>query len=553
MNTNKTLAALGLSSLILCGARQRASAVDDDPMPPHAEPTEEEICTARFEAKRTALLASGINVGSPVGPVVVSTIGDYCFQVYTAGRIYSTVLGGGSLETAVYGAILAEYATVGYEASFGRPLTDPQPTSDAGARRSKFLNGIIDSHPTLGTHSIRYPLGGLWISNGADTGRFGYPTTDPVSMPGNVGNATTFEVGYGAQVNGMGAWLDFTGTANEGRTSGSVALFDGTSFTGTSQSRSLSSEAPVAFAAQLGAINNLASSVSLNIPRNSELFLFDGSPLSGRGVGITGATAATVRVSDLGAFMTNRTSSMLLVNHGAASVRMPATDLRDKIEDAIDALDTSDLIDSGSLAWTTPVTLQLVPGERTLRITRRAYLNVNAPCGPYDTLTCDADGEVELIISLRPMMDGPLGMRVGIASAQVNSLACNSSWFDTDDEACIEREERLDNLFADPAVTTMILSTFNSAIDDELADLASLASFCNGVSVRRIHVLPSFLEIVIADTADVATCAKNTATNFGRGDAVNTDRPAARVQNSDGSPFTGSVSLIPLFPFPVTL
>jgi LGFP repeat len=412
-----------------------------------------------------------------------------------------------------------------------------------------FLGGVIYSHPTHGTHAIRNVVAGPWNAAGAHTGRFGYPTSDRLTMGGGVGNYYRFQNGLGAHTPDMGAWLDFTGTASEGWATASVTLYQEAGLSGNSLSLSLSSPSPVALQPQLGALNNGTSSVAVAMPTRTSLFLFDASPPGGRSVRISGG--AVVLVSNIGAYMNERTSSLLFVNHGTASARIPAADLRQTIQDAIDAMDTNALMAaalagedaSGSLEWNGDVTLSLLPGRRLVRISRRAFMDLDAACGPGGAFTCNADGDVRFTVSLRPYVDGEFGVRVEVQQGEAVSLNCSG-------EACGARAAVLAGLFAGTsAVRSAIESTFDETLSAKFASLPTLASVCNGISVKRIHVLPAYasgepdplVEVVVADTAAAGQCAASFA-----GDELSTELPAARVQNSNGTLVTTGVTVFPL-------
>jgi hypothetical protein len=507
-----------------------------------------EVCERSILTEYSRLSTAGINLGAPVGTLQMVG-GDWCFQVFSAGRIYSTAPAGGSHPHAVYGAFLPVYAAHGYHAGpLGRPLTDPAPSSAPGALRQGFLNGTIESHPVFGTHAVTGGIAGLWAYNGREA-RFGYPLddADPMGVPGGI--FSVFENGFGAQVSPMGAWLDYTGEANEGQIAGSVTLYQHGAFGGISAARAVSSQSPVAFAAQLGSLDNITSSVVLaGLPARASVTLFDGSPMSGRSVRISGADGASVRVSNIGAWMNDRASSFIVANHGTASLRLTANDLRTLVQDALDGMDTAALMEaalegrdaSGSLAWTGDAVVEIVPGDRTVHISRRAYMDVDADCALV--FNCNADGEVQFDVWLRPAVAGDVEVHGAFVRGQATSIACSG-------RGCADRADALASLFNYDLIRS-IEDTVDGAMNARRSDLALLSLGCDGeINVRRIHVLPQFVEVVLADTAAAGACAANLS-----GGQLSTARPAARVENSDGTVVTTGVTTVsdrPVVRFPI--
>lgn len=507
-----------------------------------------QVCQDSVDRKNLELLAAGIDIGARIGTVTMVG-GDWCFQVYEGGRIYSTAPAGGSNPAAVYGAFLPVYAAQGHHTGgLGRALTDPTPSSAPGAFTQRFLQGTIESHPVFGTHAVVGAISGLWTANGREA-RFGYPLDDPDPMAGGGGTFSIFENGFGAQIPGMGAWMDYTGQTNEGQITGRVTLYQHAGFGGISSVRAVSSQSPVALAAQLGSVNNVASSVVLSgLPARSSVYLFDGSPMSGRSVRISGADGASVRVSNIGTWMNDRTSSVLVANHGTASLRLAPDDLSGLVQGALDAMDTNALMDaalegrdaSGSLSWTTDATVELVPGERTVHISRRAYMDVDAGCALV--FNCNADGEVQFDVWLRPTVAGVTEVHGAFVRGQATSISCSG-------RGCDDRAAALADLFSYDLIRS-IEDTVDGAMNARSRDLALLSLGCGGeISVRRIHVLPQFVEVVLADTAAAGACAAANA-----GASVSTDRPAARVENSDGTAVATGVTTVadrPIVRFPI--
>lgn len=489
------------------------------------------MCENSLAAKLIELGNRGIRLGAPIDDI--RWVSGWCYRAYQAGMIYSTVPLGGSSAVAVYGPTLDEFSSMGlHTGPLSRPLREPVASPDGESQRALFVNGIIDVHPIWGNHAVVAPLTHLWL---IDEARFGHPIDDPTAMPGGIGTFTVFEDGTGAYVPSLGAWTDYTGVANDGQANATVQLFDLEGRAGTTRSDLLSTQAPIRYSAQLGAMNNLASSLTLSgVGPRSEVYLFDGA-LTGRHVRVSGANG-TVRVDALGGFMGNRASSLLLANHGSASLRLTTAQLQALIQGAIESVPTDELIAaalagrdaSGSIEWRGDVEVTVLPEERAIKISQRAYMDVNADCALI--FNCNADGEVRFDLWIRPQMMGPVTVHADLRNGVATSLSC-------DGRGCDDRAAALASLFSNATVVNAIEDAFDAALGQREGELLALQSLCDGIGMRRVNVLPGYVEVVLADAPDAGACAARIA-----GDQLSTDRPAAVAENSDGTRLVTSVS-----------
>lgn len=528
----RTPSLLGLAigaGLVSSIAHAAPAVIDPQNPPPLPPPTLQERCGTAIVAKQQELVARGIDLGAQVTAIqTVSgtsvTSPAWCFQVFQNGRMHAT---GDGFAAAIFGSTLAKFTALGAEAGFGRALGEPAPDA-AGVTSQVFTAGSIIAHPTFGLRAIYNPLARLWTLDGRQA-RFGYPTSDQIANPFGLGAYSYLERGYLARTDDLGEWIDFTG-AGEGRVSASVTLYRDANFLGTSTSKWLAGESPVALRAQLGTLDNLTSSLAVNLPTRTSLYLYDQSPLDGRFLRITGADGSIIRVSNIGTFMNDRPSSMVLVNHGSVSSRTSLAALTTRIQSSLDAMPTGDLLDdalaahdaTGSLTWTGAPQVSLIPGERLIQLSRRAYLDVD---GPYWT---DGDGSVDFTVAMRPYVawipdaTNPGVMRPSVHAWFVEGSAVSLS---CDGLACDDRNAELDRLFDRPEVRAMIEDTFNRNFDTQGEALKPLEFLCPGVGVRRVNVLPDALEVVVGDTAAHASCASIA------GDQLDFARPVAQITN----------------------
>lgn len=509
-------------------------------------PTDTEICQRAIFDKNVALSSSGINLGAQAGPITLVGLHGWCYQAFQFGRIHTAPYAGSQVAV-IFGDVLSKFLALGAEPVMGRTLADPVRNNFTGVVTQRFIGGVILVHPSFGIRVIRNPLSVLWSENG-EQARFGFPTTD--TLPTVLGSYNQLERGYVARTDDMGSWIDFTGQG-EGRVNASISLYQDVGLTGSVITRSLSGESPVALRPQFGALDNLTSSLTIQMPTQTSLFLYDESPLEGRFLRITGADNSLIRVSSIGSFMNDRPSSMVFVNHGTVSAKSSIAALAAQIESALDGLDTEPLIAqalaghdaSGSLTWSGPVSVTLLPGERLIQFHRRAYMNIDAGCALI--FNCNADGYVDFSVTVRPFVaNGDNSVHVDFVEGNAISVSCSG-------EACGDRNSALEDLFDSLTVRDMIEATFNASIDDKLSRLGLLQTQCSEIGVRRVNVMPESLEIVVADTVAAATCAQP----FDINGELDFARPVAQVTVRNPTPtfpptiptFNGTVTVVPNF------
>lgn len=96
---------------------------------------------------------------------------------------------------AIYGAIRAKWAELGWERQVGYPVTDETGTPDGVGRFNHFSNGgSIYWTPATGAHHVYGAIRERWSALGWETGYLGYPTTDEMDFPEG-GRITEFEHG----------------------------------------------------------------------------------------------------------------------------------------------------------------------------------------------------------------------------------------------------------------------------------------------------------------------------------------------------------------------
>ncbi|MTK32173.1 hypothetical protein GL305_19980 [Nocardia seriolae] len=96
----------------------------------------------------------------------------------------------------VCGAIRDKYDSLGGPNSFLLwPTSDELVNPDGVGRRSTFQNGPIYWHPDAGAHPVVNHFFAAWQRNGWEGGVLGYPTSDEIVNPDNVGRRQYFQGG----------------------------------------------------------------------------------------------------------------------------------------------------------------------------------------------------------------------------------------------------------------------------------------------------------------------------------------------------------------------
>ena len=100
----------------------------------------------------------------------------------------------GTGANAVGGAIRDKWGAYGWESGpLGFPLTDEAAARADNGRYNLFPGGAIYWSPRSGAHVVWGAIRDLWVSNGAESGRYGFPTGEEYDYQG--GKAQDFQGG----------------------------------------------------------------------------------------------------------------------------------------------------------------------------------------------------------------------------------------------------------------------------------------------------------------------------------------------------------------------
>ncbi|WP_373863816.1 LGFP repeat-containing protein [Nocardia pseudobrasiliensis] len=129
--------------------------------------------------------------GNPIGPESDAARGGR-FQVFERNTsIYWSV---GTDAHAVGGLIRDKWAALGWENSpLGFPITDEQKARKGDGRYNLFDGGSVYWSQRTGAHAVWGSIRDIWVSNVAESGRYGYPTSDEYDYQG--GKAQDFQGG----------------------------------------------------------------------------------------------------------------------------------------------------------------------------------------------------------------------------------------------------------------------------------------------------------------------------------------------------------------------
>ncbi|GAB3720898.1 PQQ-dependent sugar dehydrogenase [Amycolatopsis oliviviridis] len=132
-------------------------------------------------------------VGTPVGLELIE--GDGHWQLYTTGRVYWTQMHGARV---VAGEILTKYVALGAHAFLGSPKTDELVARKDNGRYNDFTGGpttgagSIYWTSSIGAMAIYGTIRAKWMETDAENGPLGFPTTDEVSTPDGIGRVNHF-------------------------------------------------------------------------------------------------------------------------------------------------------------------------------------------------------------------------------------------------------------------------------------------------------------------------------------------------------------------------
>nr|WP_051407257.1 hypothetical protein [Nocardia sp. CNY236] len=98
------------------------------------------------------------------------------YNVFHGGSIYWSV---GTAAHQIGGAIRQKWGSYGWESGpLGFPITDETPARTDSGRYNLFGGGAIYWSPRTDAHIVWGAIRGTWEAAGAESGRYGYPTSD---------------------------------------------------------------------------------------------------------------------------------------------------------------------------------------------------------------------------------------------------------------------------------------------------------------------------------------------------------------------------------------
>ena len=128
-----------------------------------------------FATSHVAAGGVGGALGYPITGLICGLASSGCGQVFQGGRIYSTPATG---THPLSGALEAAWIRQGAEAGpLGYPTADPVCGLAGGGCKQQFQGGTLWSHPTAGTHPVSGAIAASYTAAGGEGGALGYPIT----------------------------------------------------------------------------------------------------------------------------------------------------------------------------------------------------------------------------------------------------------------------------------------------------------------------------------------------------------------------------------------
>lgn len=113
-------------------------------------------------------------IGYPISEEYALPDGSGRKQTFSKGHIYGSLSG----IVSIHGAIYDKWSGLGSESGeLGYPITDETGTSDGQGRFNVFNNGVIYWTPASGAYEVAGLMLEVWMQNGLEKGRYGYPTS----------------------------------------------------------------------------------------------------------------------------------------------------------------------------------------------------------------------------------------------------------------------------------------------------------------------------------------------------------------------------------------
>jgi M6 family metalloprotease-like protein len=158
-----------------------------DPPPPQ----DSENGPAQIRQKHLALGGAGGILGQPISVIKPTPEGDGLYQDFQYGTIYWTDLIGAH---EVHGPIKEKLDSLRRNGFYaGYPLTDVTPGGSGFF--SRFENVTICWSPSTGAHEVHGMIWGKWLALGGINSFLGYPLTDEMVTPDQIGRYNHFQGG----------------------------------------------------------------------------------------------------------------------------------------------------------------------------------------------------------------------------------------------------------------------------------------------------------------------------------------------------------------------
>lgn len=166
------------------------------PNPPGPAPNNSTPLAAKYNdlGGATGILGPPVDGQPGTGERVLQAPWSGRFVRFQNGSVYWSPTTGAH---EVHGLIRDKWSSLGWERSvLGFPTTDEMPTPDNVGRFNHFQGGSIYWTPQTGAHEVHGAIKEKWAKMGWERSYLGYPTSDEMDTPDGRGKRSTFQGGY---------------------------------------------------------------------------------------------------------------------------------------------------------------------------------------------------------------------------------------------------------------------------------------------------------------------------------------------------------------------
>ncbi|WP_155798187.1 hypothetical protein [Sorangium cellulosum] len=298
------------------------------------------------------------------------------------------------------------------------------------------------------------------------------------------------------------------GDASAALMTGAVQLYAARNFSGRTASFDVD-KGTIADSGRLAAagLHNAVGSLSLfGVPSSGSVFVFEHEDASGRFVSVTGNATSPVMVPEL-PHLYHRASVVWVADHGSGSIRIPLQALADRARNI-------PLPQMRRVSWRQP-TLRLRPMQGFADAIVEGEVRVPFPL---------RNRKVRITVHIRPEVSSPTDVRFVYAGYERDIRPCWSN----DGPICGPMAQEIDRHMDSAGIQHQLDESLNNMLMEAGKRLSALTCPGGSLGVRRVNVLPTAIEFVVAETETERGCLE-VVRAFVPDDGLSLDRPAGMV------------------------